>query len=59
MKVKMFVRLRKSLNSVKTDVMKREIAEMYQNDENENSDSEEFNSEDEADPAQAGNLPWW
>ena len=55
----MFVRLRKSLNSVKTDVMKREIAEMYQNDDNENSDSEEFNSEDEADPAQAGNLPWW
>ncbi len=55
----MFVRLRKSLNSVKTDVMKREIAEMYQNDSAENSDSEEFNSEDETDPASAGTLPWW
>ena len=50
MKVKMFVRLRKSLQSVKTDVLKREIAEMYQNDSNGNSDSEEFNSEDETDP---------
>ncbi len=55
----MFVRLRKSLNSVKTDVMKREIAELYQNDSNENSDSEEFNSEDETEAAQAGNIPWW
>ena len=60
-KVRMFVRLRRSLNSVKQDAERREIDEMYQQDKEEgDSDSEELNSEsDDEAKAQEGALPWY
>ena len=59
-KVRMFVRLRRSLNSVKQDAERREIDEMYQQDkEDADSDSEELNTEEDEEEKREQGIPWY
>ena len=60
-KVRMFVRLRHSLNAVKADIEIREINEMLdqqQSDQDSDADGD-FDSDEEFEDAEAKDLPWY
>ena len=61
-KVRMFVRLRHSLNAVKADIEIREMDEMLHQQRNSEQDSDadgDFDSDEEFEDAEAKDLPWY